>query len=487
MPSTFTRPDTVATTALAYDQMKADYWDQIEPLRETTQKMRDVGQRILPKASKELDEQWKYRRDRSFLYPAYDDAIRRMASKPFSEPVTVSENIPESLASISENVDLNGRNLTVFASEVFDAGIDYGLTHILVDFPKTGGNLSAGEEQQLDIRPTFVHYKPPAVIWWDSRTTANGQEVLTEVHIKELVTKKKGTYTQVEVDRIRVYTETEVQMWDDVDGAWVMDQEESGPHSFGAVPLLTYYTNRTGFMTGKPFMWGLSDLNMQHWQVASDYGNILHINMVPVLATSKNETQMKSVTIGGYRVVCLGGTDEWIKFVEHTGNALGAGREELDRIEGRMRILSMEPFIQKTGTPTATGRAIDESKSNSAIQAAVRGLENVFTSGVYPAAGKWIKVTLPDAFKVNIFSDFVAAYGESDDMKLLQADADANRITKETYLNESKRRGLLGEEVDVQEELDKTAQQGQPLAEMRPAGGDGEVVEEEVEVPVEAG
>jgi hypothetical protein len=204
---------------------------------------------------------------------------------------------------------------------------------------------------------------------------------------------------------------------------------------------------------------------VQHWQVASDYGNILHVNMVPFLVTSLSEDQIKEITIGAYRVVCVGSPDAWFKFCEHSGNALGAGRDELQRIEERMRVLAAEPLVERSGVPTATGRVIDEVKNQSSAQAWVRGLENALVDA-FDMAATWAKVELPSGFAVSIFSDFNLAIKSADDLKVLSADAARGGLDKETYLREIKRRGLLAEATDIDEVLERIESEGAALAAM---------------------
>jgi len=472
--------DNVAIPSIAYRTMQSDYWDQIEALRQTSQKLRDRGEDFLPKHAKEEAKQWEYRVNRSFLTPFYDDALSKLSTKPFSKPVGTGEELPEKLAPMTANMDLCGRNLTVFAKEVFDAGCDYGMTHMLVDFAATGGKQSEGEEKALELRPAVIHYKPPDVIAWKTRRTANGQTVLAEVRLKETATEEDGRWGEKEVERIRVYRENDFEVYrKNEKNEWFLETE-STPHSFGAVPLITFYTNRTGLMTAKPVLWGLSDLNLEHWQKNSDFGDCLHLNLAPFWVTSQAAKDVKALTIGKARLLCLGDPNHWLKTAEHQGHSLGAGREELDRIEARMRYLAMEPYIENSGTPTATGRAIDETKSQSAIQMWIRALEGALVDA-FKLAAKWVKTELPEGFTVDIFSEFTAAFGKSEDMKILSEARARGDIDQETWLKESKRRGQIAEATTVEEILERTAQEGPDLASLIPPEADEDEEDEEPE------
>ena len=84
-------------------------------------------------------------------------------------------------------------------------------------------------------------------------------------------------------------------------------------------------------------------------------------------------------------------------------------------------------------------------------------------ASAYEYAARWSKVTLLDDFAVDIFSDFGISLKGAEDIKSLQVMVDKGRITHETFLREIKRRGLLSEAVDVDEEIGALAEAGPSL------------------------
>ena len=63
-------------------------------------------------------------------------SLRILIGKPFSKPVSLKEETHELLKTWCENLDLCGNNITSFAREVFSKGLNKGLVHILIDYPK---------------------------------------------------------------------------------------------------------------------------------------------------------------------------------------------------------------------------------------------------------------------------------------------------------------------------------------------------------------
>jgi hypothetical protein len=92
----------------------------------------------------------------------------------------------------------------------------------------------------------------------------------------------------------------------------------------------------------------------------------------------------------------------------------------------------------------------------------------------YQFAAMWQGVELPEDFQLAIFRDFGLVHGRIGDLELLQADRTARNITLETYLKESKRRGLYGDDMDPAEEAAAAQdEQQQALATMLPGPGSG--------------
>ena len=135
-------------------------WELIEDLMGGTLAMRSAGKKWLPPESRENAVNYEARLNRSYLYGAFKDTIQKLSSKPFSKPVAISGSLQDPLDMIVSDADLRGRDLTQFARMVFEDGLKYGMAHVLVDYPNTGGGLSRGAERSQGIYPYFCHIRP---------------------------------------------------------------------------------------------------------------------------------------------------------------------------------------------------------------------------------------------------------------------------------------------------------------------------------------
>ena len=458
--------DTVDIKSDAYSEMESR-WDLIHDLLGGTAAMREAGEKWLPKETKESQKAWDIRLSRSFLYEAYSDTVKDVASKPFSKPVTIQGELPEPLGQIASNVNGQGQSLTQFAGELFESAVNYGLTHILVDYPKLDKELNLAEERKSGVKPKFIHVKPTQIIGWRTETGPDGQVRLTQVRIKETQQEPVGKFGEQAVDYIRIYTPDTWELWRKTADAEEYVLFDEGIHTFGEIPLVTLYLNQTGFMTAKPTMEALAWMNLAHYQSDSDQRNILRFARVGIIFVSglTEEEAEKDMVLGPNRFIKSVNPDAKMEYVEHSGQAIGSGRQDLQDLEARMEVLGLQPYMRRPGNQTATGQAIDESRSSSSVQAWIRSDEQAIVAA-YEMAAKWLNLKLPEDFGVDIFNDFGISVRGMEDIKSLLEIRLGRQISHGTFLREVKRRGTLSETVDVEDEIVKVEEEGPALGEI---------------------
>jgi hypothetical protein len=474
--------------SLAYQGM-VEGWELLDNLLGGTVRMREAGTEWLPRSEGESYGDWEARRDRSFLFGAYKDTLSKIAGKPFSKPVSLRGELPNQLEPIAADVDRAGRNLTQFGRDILHEGVHRGLTHVLVDFP--AGQSADNRQEVLGLRrPYFVHV--PAVdlfAWRGERDITTGERRLTHIRYKTTDVEPVGEWGEKKVDIIRVWNApprdeggavTGPGTWEkwrkalgERDGQW--HQIERGKHSFPGVPLLTFYTNRTGFLVAEPPLRDLGWQNLRHWQSSSEQNNILHVARVPILFRKgwpTHDAEGRPVSVSIHDSATTSSTEAAMEWVEpKSGKALESGASDLERIEERMEILGAQPFMRRTGTMVATGRAIDNAEANSMVKSLVAA-EELFIKELYELAAQWLNVVkadnvrLPADFGVDIFSEFGLSLRATQDIEALIKARIAREISRETFLRELKARALLSESIEVEEEMERIEAEGPPLGTM---------------------
>jgi hypothetical protein len=446
----------VSTPSLAYQEMQSDL-ELVNALMGGTETMRAAGQKYLPKEPKESKDAYNNRLMRSVLFNAFSDTVQKLVGKPFSKSVTIKDTTPENIKTWSEDIDRCGSNITSFAREVFRSGLIDGLTHILVDYPqKKAENLSLADEQAIEARPYAVNIKASNLIAWRSETV-NGVEELTQIRIFEQSTVPDGQWGERQVNRIRVITKTGFELYELKDKKW--KQIESGETSLGYIPLVTYYTNKIGFMSAKPPLIDLAYLNVQHWQSSSDQEHILHFIRFPLLHGAGFNSDQKQIDIGPNRMILSEDPNAKLVYVEHSGAAVDAGRQSLKDIEDKMASLGMQILTKRSGDVTATSDALDTAKSHSALQDMIRRLENTF-SEVFWLMGKWVNQNADNVSGVNINQDFGLSLVSGKDEDTLLKSRMAGEISRTTYLSEMKRRNVLSEDLNIEDEMSRIETEG---------------------------
>jgi len=473
----------VGTPSIAYAWMNDNFWSITRPLRGGSAAMRLERTTLLPQEKNESGTAYNNRLKRSFLMDGYNQAIRSIVSKPFSVPVTVA-NLPDDLLPMLENVDRNGTNLTDFARAFADDAINAGVSHILVDYPPVSVDATAADEAALEIRPFWRHIKAEDLISWTTDKDISGRDVLTRIRIREVSLEKAGEWNEIEVERIRVLTiaedgtlVTQVYRSDSPiktasgnpvnNNAKTFTIESEDVSKSNKIMLVTAYTNKRGYLVGMPPLWGVAEANIAHWQTSSDQSNILRMSRFGILFAKgfTDEESRGGFNIGPLSAITAKDATADLKIVESSGSAINSGRQDVQDKEQQMVMGGMQPFIARSGNVTATEQAIAQDKSINDVLAWVQtfriALEQAFTY-----AAEWAGVEIPDNFAVTVFSDFSIAASTAEDIKNLLAMRQAREISAKTFLDEVKRRDLLGENVNIDAEIQAVEDEGPALSDM---------------------
>ena len=460
LPTDHSGDDAVDAPTDAYVAMMMK-WELINDLLGGTLAMRSAGKRWLPPEPREQPRAYESRLQRSYLYGALSDTVQKLSAKPFSKPVALTGELPESLQMLVTNSDAKGADLTQFARSLFMDGLKWGVTHVLVDYPSTGGGLNYSEERANNIRPYFSHISPLDLFAWQTATGLDGGDVLTQIRFKERRVKYDDVgYGERMCDFIRVIGLDYWELWEREDDEKHYRKVDDGLHTVGHIPLVSFSTTPTGFMTANPPLEDLAWMNLAHWQSFSDQRNILRFARVGILfASGLSEEEVEGgFSIGPSNMISSTNPDAKLNYVEHSGAAIGAGEKDLRSLEERMEVLGLQPLMQSTGNVTATARAMDEARQHSNIQAWIRGLENTIENA-FAHAGQWIGAELSEDFAVDVFNDFGVTLSASEDVKSLTEMVRSGLISHATYLQEVKRRGIIADELDVQNEIEEVEAQ----------------------------
>ena len=492
----------ITTEHPAYQEM-ARRWRPIDALLGGTLSMRDSASgsqssnewEYLPAEPKEDKESYRRRVGRSFLYGMLSDTIRQTVSRPFSRSVMVEfgDNPPPWLDSVLRNADGSGKSFHHTLREAMNDGLAHGLTHAIVDLPQIPVNISRAEFRK-SARPLIALRKADSVFNWRSRTSISGETELAHVRIREKREVQDGMETKC-VDAIRCYdapgevTPNEVlPLLGDAPrpaegedyGVWYTYQQdekgefrivEAGYYTAPTTPIETWYIDRSGFLAANPPYEELAWVNIAHWQRFSDYMSSCRQASVAHLALfGFSEKEQKEFLKGGSswsRAIIAERAEAKAEVVEHSGKAIESLERCLRALEQRAEVLGMRPSLERVGVATATQASLNSKQTMTTLHAWIEDGEEFgkrLLQRCYQAMGE----EPPPELKVEIHSDFDAQIGNVQMIQALSNLYQIGGLSLETLIRETRRLGGVGEDVSVEDEVERIEDK---LTTIAPAGG----------------
>lgn len=472
---------TVATPIGAWTAMNKK-WCLIRDLWGGTAAMRAAADKWLRRQDREKPADYTARLESSYLFPGYRDSVDKITSKPFGRMVTLTgsednqapihKRLPEQLRDLEYNTDGDGTSLTELARDLLEIAINHGLVHIWVDYPQVEPGINLADQRKRGIMPRLLPIRPSSLIGWQA-AKEDGTDILTQVRIHEVVQEPQGDYDTIDIEQVRVLVAGENegvwQVWRQVKDKWEL--HESGTYQpVTDVPIVTGYLARQAFMQGTPVLEDLAWLNVEHWQSASDQRGILRFARSGLIfgkGITEEDRKNQKLLLGPGAVYWATSPDASMEILEHSGNAIEAGAQDLEKIEARMKQLGLQPFYRQSGTTTATETVIDERRTETELQSWIKVIEKLLVDA-YGLAAKWVGEELPDDFGVDIYSQFTTDMAAERDLDVLTKARVSGNIDQRTYLTELQRRRVLSEDADVETIVDAVGAEGPSL------GGIGE-------------
>lgn len=434
-------------------QAMSEYWESANDLVCGAKKVRDAGERYLPKFPNETNKDYEFRRKTAKYTNVYLDILEGLAQKPFSKEVSVKDDVPERFKPLIEDIDGRGNHLHVFAGTTFFCGINNAIDWILVDYTKTEGLKTVEEERKAGVRPYWVHIPADKVIWIDSKVI-EGREQLTKIKIQE------------EKNRIRTYEREEAVTWkveeEDSEGHWQV--VDNGVITIGIIPMVPFIAGRRKGPKWQfdPPMRGAVDLQIELYQQETSLKYIETLTCFPMLAgngvspDTDADGAPKPVPVGPAAVLYAppnadGSHGEW-RWIGTDAACLQFLADQIKATKQDLRELGRQPLTAQSGNLTVITTAFAAQKGNSAVQSWALNLKDALELALSYTA-LWLGETYqPEVF---IYTDFGIEDADDKSMDHLLKMREQGDLSQETLWEESKRRGLLSAEFDSKVEIEE--------------------------------
>jgi len=426
------------------------HWILLEDLIGGTYELRRRHRRYLPQEPRELDESYDNRLARSVCPPYYQRLERMLAGMLTRKPVRlndVSDLVREQLF----DVDLQGNDLNVWTYEAARKMVRYGHVGVLVDAPAAGEN----------GRPYWCSYTPREILGWRTEM-ADGAQQLSQLRLLEKVIVPDGLYGEKEVEQVRVLTPGafEIHRRSDKGNFELHDQ---GTTTLSEIPFTVAYANRVNFMESRPPLEDIAELNLKAYQVQSDLDNQLHISAVPMLAFFGFPSSPEEVSAGPGEAISFP-SDGRAQYIEPDGKSFEAQFRRLEQIAVQINELGLSAVLgQKLSAETAEAKRIDRSQGDSTMMVIAQNMQDLIDNCLVFHAEY---LNIPQAGSSFVNRDFLGARLEPAEIQSLLSLYTAGTITQKTLLDQLYEGEVLGDEFDVEEELEATQNGG--LIEMAP-------------------
>ena len=416
------------------------HWLLIEALLQGTYGIRKGHRKYLPQEPRELDESYDNRLMRSTLAPFYVRLERMLAGMLTRKPVRL-EDVSDVVTEQLFDVDLQGNDLNVWTYETARKCIRYGHVGVLVDAPKAGEN----------GRPYYCTFTPRDILGWRSEIK-DGKQVLTQLRLMEEITVPDGLYGEKQVQQVRVLTPGAFEIHQkDKKGDFVLVDE--GTTSLSEIPFAVAYSNRVGVLESRPPLADIAELNLKAYQVQSDLDNQLHISAVPMLAIYGFPQSAEEISAGPGEALALPETAR-SEYIEPSGNSYDAQFKRLDQISQQINELGLAAVLgQKLSAETAEAKRIDRSQGDSTMMVIAQQMQDLIDNCLNFHA-QYMQQTQAGSSFIN--RDFLAQRLEPQEIQSLLQLYTAGTITQETLLNQLSAGEVLGDEFDVEEEIEAT-------------------------------
>jgi hypothetical protein len=455
-----------STVSEAYAEM-APKWAMAEALLGGTEAMRAAGTIYLPQHPHEDNSNYFERLNTTTLYNMFTLTLDSLVGKPFSDRLEPNSDVPDEIKELLPDIDKQGNDLHAFARNWFRDSLAKCFSHVFIDMPRppapeNGTVRTIADDIQDKARPYAVFIKPENVIFM-REAEIDGEKTLVHVRIKECTYRPYG-FTEIEVHQIRTYDLVKL-----LDGQYKVDcslyelgkdrnnkpiwiQVDYFQMDIDRIPLVTFYANYESLMRGLPPLEDLAFLNIRHWQSTSDQYNILTVARFPMLAVSGayDAPEQNVMAIGPRQLLATRAENGKFYYVEHSGKAIQAGNDDLEKLEQQMASYGAEFLRKRPGGQTATARALDSAESMSPLQDMTARFADAMAR-MLSFFAKWMGIE--EGGTIKIATDFGPEEVSDVDLRSLN-EARRNRdLSRQQYLKEMIRRGALAEDFSFEDNL----------------------------------
>jgi hypothetical protein len=306
-----------------------------------------------------------------------------------------------------------------------------------------------------------VTYTPREILGWRTELV-DGAQKLMQLRLLEKVILPDGEYGEKEVEQVRVLTPGAFEIHR-LNAKGNFEIVESGTTTMDHIPFAIAYANRVNFMESRPPLEDIANLNLKAYQVQSDLDNQLHISAVPMLAFYGFPQSAEEVSAGPGEAISFPAEGR-AEYIAPPSDAFDSQFRRLDQLAQQINELGLSAVLgQKLSAETAESKRIDRSQGDSTMMVIAQNMQDLIDNCLAHHA-HYLNISETGSSFVN--RDFLGSRLDPQEIQALLQLYTAGTITQKTLLDQLYEGEVLGDEFDVEEELESTQAGG--LIEMAP-------------------
>jgi hypothetical protein len=205
----------------------------------------------------------------------------------------------------------------------------------------------------------------------------------------------------------------------------------------------------------------IAELNLKTYQIQSDLDNQLHISAVPMLAFYGFPSSAEEVSAGPGEAIAFPAEGR-AEYIEPGGTSFQYQFQRLEALAMQINELGLSAVLgQKLTAETAEAKRINRSQGDSTMMVIAQNMQDMIDNCLQFHAQYLGQNEAAGSSHVN--RDFMGTRLDPQEINSLLQLYTAGTITQETLLQQLSDGEVLGDDFDVEEELDATANAGMDL------------------------
>ena len=431
-----------------------------------------AGARYLPSFEGESVRNYNERLKASTFWNAYRRTVVGLVGMVYRRNPVLESDVPDKIRKACENIDLMGTHLDVFSKDAFQWSIAEGHSAILVDMPPkiVGKYPAVTNRNTFGRRPYYSMIRKQQIIN-PIVEQVDGVSKLTQVTIRESITRRKGKYGEEPVECYRVLWPGGWELFEQAEG----HQPESkggGKTSLSRIPLAIISTGAIAPWISRPSLLDLAHENLRLYRLQSALDCILQVANVPVMVEIQgdNDSLDGQITAGALtekpgkkprrvispKTIYTVGHGGDLKYVQHDGKAIDKAQEEIATSKRNIATLGLTILQNSQGGPQGASTATEEVFEREMETSELAGMARTLEDGLEQALefhAEYEQLDSGGSVKVN--RDFTRINLDGAMVIALATVVEKGGMSLETMYGIFEQGSLVGSDFDPNEELQK--------------------------------